>query len=313
MSSKIFVTKPSLPSLNEYTDLLKEVWSNKILTNNGPYTKKFEQELKSFLDVKYISLVSNATIGLMIAQKALNFKNEIITTPFSFIATAHSLKWNNCTPVFADTDKETGNLDVQSVKKMFSPLTGGILAVHNYGLPGQISAIESIARDNKIPLIFDAAPAFGVKYKDKSILEYGDLSVLSFHATKVFTSFEGGAIISHTQQMKNKIDRIKNFSIVNENTISGIGINGKMNELQSAMGLLQLKHVNENIEKRKIIFNTYSDAFQALKQIRTIKIENDLKYNFAYYPIFLNSFKIREKIYKVLKNENIICRKYWFL
>ena len=223
---KIFITQPALPPLDEYQELLKNIWSKKILTNNGPYHQEFEKKLCSFLGVKYISLFNNATIALIVAQKVLNFKNEIITTPFTFIATSHSIIWNNLSPVFADTDLEYGNLDINSVERLISKNTGGILAVHNYGLPGQVKELQSLSEKNNIPLIYDAAPAFGVEYNNDSILNYGDLSILSFHATKVFTTFEGGAVICKTKKIKDKIDLMRNFSILNECEVSSIGLNG---------------------------------------------------------------------------------------
>ena len=307
-----FITEPKLPPLEDFNKVLKKIWSNKVLSNNGPYHIEFEQKLCSYLGVKYISLFNNATIALIVAQKILGFKNEIITTPFSFIATAHSIKWNNYKPVFADVDSNSGNLDPKSVEKLISNKTSGILAVHNYGFPGDILTLEKMSKQFNLPLLYDSAPAFGVKIDNKSILNYGDLSILSFHATKVFTTFEGGAIISKTLEMKEKIDQIKNFSIKNAYEVSDVGINGKMNELQAAMGILQLKLIDDNIKKRKIIYNLYETELNSISNIRFIKYDNSLKYNFAYCAIFFNNMKNRNMIDNLLRKNKIFCRRYWY-
>ncbi len=313
MKEKIYITRPFLPPLEEYTDLLKQIWSSKNLTNNGPFNQKFEKALAKYLKVKYVSIVNNATTGLIIAQRSLGFKGEIITTPYSFIATTHSIYWNYFKPVFADTDSLMGNLNPAKVEKAISAKTGGILAVHNYGIPGDIKGMKSVAKTYKIPIIYDAAPALGVKVNGESILNHGDLSILSFHATKIFTTFEGGAIISKTIEMKNKIDKLINFSIKNEEEIYGLGINGKINEANAAMGLLQLKYIHQNIIKRKKIFQLYSNHLKDSTNIRILKIPKHIEYNYAYFPIFFNDgLKTREKIYNKLIEQNIFCRKYWY-
>lgn len=313
LKNKIYVTRPYLPPIDEYMSLLSDAWENRWLTNEGKLHFKLEEKLCNYLNVKHISLFNNATIALLVAQKALNFKNEIITTPFSFIATTHSIKWNGLEPIFVDTDDYYGNMDPQEIEKNIDEKTGGILAVHNYGLPGRLNEVEEISKRYDVPLIYDAAPAIGVKLNGDSVLNYGDLSILSFHATKVFTTFEGGAIISRSKEMKLKIDQLKNFAIVNEETIDGLGINGKMNEAEAAMGLLQLKYLEKNISKRKEIFYKYKLKLDKFNYIKTLDIKDGIEYNFGYFPIFFkNGFKEREKVYGDLYNEGIYCRKYWF-
>jgi len=312
-NNKIYVTKPSLPPIEEYTKILSRAWDAKWITNDGELHQEFEEELYRYLGVEYISLFNNATIALLIAQKALEFKGEIITTPYSFIATAHSIKWNGLTPIFVDTDDRFGNLLPEKVEEAISEKTGGILAVHNYGIPSDVKGMQKVAEKYELPLIYDAAPAMGVKYKGKTILHYGDLAVLSFHATKVFTTFEGGAIISRSAKMKKKIDQLKNFAILGPEEVGGLGINGKMNEAESAMGLLQMKYIDRNIKKRKEIYKFYTDSLKSTDDIRLLDIPNIIEYNYAYFPIFFTKgLSIRDKIYDIFMKHNIVCRKYWY-
>ena len=310
---EIFVTEPFLPPLDEYTKYLKEIWKTKQLTNMGEYHKKFELALSKYLNVEHVSLVNSATTGLIIAQRALGFSGEIITTPFSFIATAHTIKWNEFKPRFVDTDRYSGNLDPRQVEAAISQNTGGILAVFNYGIPENIECLQKISRKNKIPLLYDAAPALGVKYKGKSILKNGDAAVISFHGTKIFTTMEGGAIISKSSKIKKKVDRLKNFSILDYETVSGIGTNGKMNELQAAMGLLQLKYLDQSIKKRKLVYKKYCKHLNEINGISLLKIPNEIDYNYSYMPLFFDAGKTyRDKIFLEMKKNNIICRKYWY-
>ena len=310
---KIFVTKPFLPSIDEYYDSLKEIWKNGILTNVGPFHEKFENALAEFLGLPFVSLVNNATSGLMIALKALDFKNEVITTPFSFIATSHSIKWNGLDPVFADTDKRIGNLLVESIEKKININTSGILGVHNYGIPGDLDKMGSLSKKYKLPIIYDAAPALGVQLNGESLLKYGDLSIVSFHATKILTTFEGGAIISHSKLMKNRIDKIRNFGIKDEYTIDHLGINAKMSEPNAALGVLQLKYLDSIIQERKNIYNLYKEGLNQSNGCRLIEIPKNIKYNFAYCPvIFQDGPKTRDRAYNKMKSENIFCRKYWY-
>ena len=310
---KTFVTKPFLPPLDEYYQSLKKIWENGVLTNAGPFHQKFENALADFLDLPFVSLVNNATSGLMVAIKALELKNQVITTPFSFIATSSSIKWNGLDPVFADTDKDIGNMLLESVKKNINSSTSGILAVHNYGIPGDVVGMETLAKKHNLPLIYDAAPALGVKLNNKTLLKFGDLSVLSFHATKVFTTFEGGAIISHSKSMKNKIDRIRNFGIKDEYTVENLGINAKMSEPNAALGLLQLKYSDSILQERENIYHSYKQGIDASAGCRLIEIPKNILYNYAYCPIvFEEGLKARDKAYDKMKSENIFCRKYWY-
>lgn len=309
---KIYVTKPFLPPINEFVEYLEKIWERKILTNNGPLHLEFESKLCDYLGVKYVSLVNNATAGLMIAIEALGLKNEIITTPFSFIATSHSIKWNRCKPVFVDTDRITGNLLPENVEEALNNKTTGILATHNFGIPSNLDRMKILSEKHKIPLIYDAAPAIGVKINGDSILKFGDVSVLSFHATKIFNTFEGGAIICNTKELKDKVDKIRNFGITDEETVSCLGLNGKMSEVNAAMGLLQLKYIKKVISKRKNIYEMYREGLNASEKIQMIEIDKNIEYNYSYFPILFGGKDIRDKIYKSLKENNIYCRKYWY-
>ena len=313
LKDKIYITKPFLPPLDEYIKYLEKIWSSKQLTNSGPFHQQFEKELANYLGVKYVSLFNNATTGLLVAIKALELKGEIITTPYSFVATAHSIMWSGLTPVFVDTDSYAGNLNPEKVEEAINDKTGGILAVHNYGIPGDLEGMQDIAKKYNLPLIYDAAPAMGVNYKGNTILQYGDLAILSFHATKVFTTFEGGAIISRSAKMKEKIDQLKNFAILGPEEVGGLGINGKMNEAESAMGLLQLKYFDKNIIKRKEIFKFYVNSLKSRDEIILLDIPNIVEYNYAYFPIFfVRGLSIRDEIHDIFIANNIICRKYWY-
>ena len=308
----IYVTEPFLPPLEECLPYFQEIWKSKILTNNGPLLQEFEKKLRYYFEVENISVVNNATTGLMLACKALELKGEIITTPFSFIATSHVLDWIGLKPVFTDVDPIYGNINPELVRKNITPKTGGILATHNFGFPAQIEELDEIAKEFKLPLIFDAAPAMGVKYKGKQLISYGDASVLSFHATKVFTTFEGGAVHSVNKDVHEKINLYRNFGIVDENTVGGPGINGKMSEFQSTIGLVQLKYININITERKNRYNEYIKYLGNFKNIMIPKLPDALDYNFAYFPVYIkDGYNIREQIIKELNSKNIFCRKYW--
>lgn len=312
--SKIFVTQPSLPKLKDLEPYLKKIWDSKIVSNNGPLHKQLEDELCEYLNVPYISLVSNGTIGLIIALKALEIKGEVITTPYSFVATAHSLIWNKNKPIFIDIDPNTLNLDPKKIEAAITRSTTAIMPVHVYGNACDVDMIENIAKKNNLRVIYDASHAFGVNCHCGSILNHGDLSVLSFHATKVFNTFEGGAIISHDKKIKDRIDQIKNFGLIGETKIEKIGINGKMNEFSAAMGLLQLKQIDEDIEKRKKIYETYQ---KGLNQIRGIKCHTFIKMkknNYSYFPIFVeDDYPLtRDQLYNKLKNSGINGRRYFY-
>ena len=314
LKDKIYITKPFLPPLEEYTELLKLIWASKQLTNNGPFHQQFEKELANYLGVKYVSLFNNATTGLLVAIKALELKGEIITTPYSFVATAHSILWNRLTPVFVDIDPSTCNIDPDKIEKAITSNTSAILPVHVYGNPCETKKIKKIANKHNLKVIYDAAHAFGIKKNGNSILNSGDLSVLSFHATKVFNTFEGGAIVSHTEEMKKKIDDLKNFGFQDQITVEGIGINGKMNEVQAAMGLLQLKYIDSAIDKRKKITEIYRNGLDEVDGIHFFNAIEDVKHNYAYFPVFINELEYgmsRDEVFEKLIDENIFTRKYF--
>lgn len=315
MINPIYVTKPSLPPLDEFIPYLEKIWSNKILTNAGPFHKEFENELCLYLGVKYVSLFTNATIALVTALQALRISGEVITTPFSFVATSHALLWNGIKPVFIDINPSTLNIDPEKIEASITPQTTAILPVHCYGTPCDVNRIQEIADNYNLKIIYDAAHAFGVKYKNETILNYGDLSVVSFHATKVFNTFEGGAIISPDEKTKNRIDKLKNFGFVDETTVIAPGINGKMSEFNAALGLLQLKYFDENIKKRKIIDQTYKDKLKNICGIGLLENANKLNsINYAYFPILINNqYPIsRDELYKKLKENNIHPRRYFY-
>lgn len=315
MNKPIYVTQPALPALEEFIPYLQQIWENKILTNNGPFHQQLEQALATFLGVPYISLFANGTLALVTALQALRITGEVITTPYSFVATTHSLWWNNIKPVFVDIEPEFGNLDPDKIEAAITPKTTAIMPVHVYGNPCHVERIQKIADIYGLRLIYDAAHAFGVKYKGGNILNYGDLSILSFHATKVFNTFEGGAIISHDSATKQRIDYLKNFGFAGETTIMAPGINSKMNEVQAAMGLLQLKTFNESIEKRKLVANRYRELLKDVNGITMLPEPQETVSNYAYFPIFVNEQVYgmsRDDLYEKLKQHNIYGRRYFY-
>lgn len=315
MEKPIYVTQPSLPALEEFIPYLEKIWDNKILTNNGPMHIELEKELAEFLGVPFISLFANGTLALVTALQALRITGEVITTPYSFVATTHSLWWNNIKPVFVDIESDFCNLDPDKIEAAITPKTTAIMPVHVYGNPCYVEKIQKIADIYGLRLIYDAAHAFGVKYKGGSILNYGDLSILSFHATKVFNTFEGGAIISHDSATKQRIDYLKNFGFAGETTIMAPGINSKMNEVQAAMGLLQLKSFDESIEKRKVLADTYRELLKDIKGISMLPEPSATIPNYAYFPIFVNEKEYgmsRDALYEKMKQNNIYGRRYFY-
>lgn len=310
---KINVTVPFLPPLEEFIPYLEKVWSTKILTNGGPMHADLERELCKYLNVPFVCLFTNATIALLTAFKALNIKGEVITTPYSFVATSHSLLWNGLKPVFVDVDSSSLNIDPSKIEDAININTTAILPVHCYGNSCDVEAIQKIADKYRLKVIYDAAHAFGVNCHCGSILNHGDLSIISFHATKIFNTFEGGAIICHDQAMKNKIDELKNFGFSSETEVDSIGINGKMSEINAAMGLLQLKYVDAIILKRKIIYKLYRKKLSKIKGINFLKID-ELHSNFSYMPIMIDSNYLltRDELYQVLKNNSINSRRYFY-
>jgi len=310
----IFVTQPSLPPLEDLIPYLKQIWESKVLTNVGPFHKEFEMELCSYLGVSNISLFSNGTIALITALKALNITGEVITTPYSFVATAHSLLWNNVAPVFVDIDPVTLNLDPSKIEAAITPKTTAIMPVHVYGHPCDVDAIDAIAKRHKLKLIYDAAHAFGVQCHCGSVLNHGDLSVLSFHATKVFNTFEGGAIVSPNAATKRYIDKLKNFGFENEVSVTQTGINSKMNEFSAALGLLQLQQIDEQIEKRKAIDAAYREGLKNIPGIRCHAPPAPQKSNYSYFPIFVeDEYPLtRDRLYEKLKVNGINGRRYFY-
>lgn len=310
----IHVTKPYLPPLSEFTPLLENIWKSGVLTNGGPYHQELENALCEYLGVKYVSLFANGTVALLTALQALDIKGEVITTPFSFVATSHALMWNNLKPVFVDIDPNTFCIDPAKVEHAITCRTTAILPVHCYGYPCDVVSLEKIAKKHNLKLIYDAAHAFGVCGKDGSILNEGDLSVLSFHATKVFNTFEGGAIVSNDLETKKRIDRLKNFGIVNELSVTEVGINGKMSELNAAFGMLQLRYIDSAILMRKTVDQIYRDGLGKLAGIRISRVQNEIVHNYAYFPILItgDSCVSRDELYDFLRSNGIYTRKYFY-
>lgn len=311
----IYVTQPALPPLEELIDYLKQIWDSKILTNNGPFHQQFEKELADYLGVKYISVFANGTLALVTALQALRITGEVITSPFSFVATTHSLWWNNIKPVFVDIEPEYFTLDPEKIEAAITPQTTAIMPVHVYGNPCKMDAIQKIADTYGLKVIYDAAHAFGVTINGNSVLNYGDLSILSFHATKTFNTIEGGAIICHDEKSKRRIDFLKNFGFADEVTVVEPGINAKMNELQAAYGLVQLKHVDEYILKRKTVTERYREGLKDVKGIRFMNEIEGLRHSYTYFPVLIdeNDFgKSRDIVYETLKRHNVYARRYFY-
>ena len=310
----IYVTQPYLPPLEEYTEYLKKIWETKWLTNNGEFHKELENELAEYLGIEYISLFANGTIALIVALQALRITGEVITTPYSFVATAHALWWNGVTPVFADISVPGCNLDPEKIEAAITPKTTAILPVHVYGNPADVGKIEEIANAHGLKVIYDAAHAFGVKIHERSVLNFGDLSILSFHATKPFNTFEGGAIVSHNPEMKKRIDFLKNFGFKNEISVIGPGINGKMNELQAAFGLLQLKKYEGQLTKRRKIAETYREQLGNTAGVTFLEDIAGITHNYAYFPVFIEEdYPLsRDALYEKLKKHNIFGRRYFY-
>ena len=301
-----YVTKPSLPPLSEFHQMLSEIWESEYITNSGPFHQKLEEELAKYLGVEYISVFSNGTLALITALQALNIKGEVITTPYSFVATANSLMWNGITPVFADINDQDCNINLSAIEKAITPNTTALMPVHVYGVPCEVEAIEKLAKKYNLKVIYDAAHAFAIKKNGQSIHNYGDLSILSFHATKVYNTIEGGAIISHSKEMKTKI--------IDELTVVDSGINAKMNEVQAAYGLLNLKYIDENIQKRKEVHAYYTTLLKEVKGLKILDIEHVENYNYGYFPVFLDSnYPIsRDQLYDLLMANNIYSRRYFY-
>lgn len=315
MKSNITVTQPALPPLEEFIPYLEKIWDNKWLTNNGPFHQQFEEELAKYLGVKYISVFTNGTLALITALQSLRITGEVITTPYSFVATTHSLWWNNIKPVFVDIEPKFMNIDPYKIEAAITPKTTAIMPVHVYGNPCNVEEIQKIADTYGLRVIYDAAHAFGVKKAGNSILNWGDLSIMSFHATKVFNTIEGGAIVSNDEKTKKRIDLLKNFGFKDEVTVVEPGINAKMNEVQAAYGLLQLRHVDSYISRRKEIVTLYNQLLSSVPGIGLMSIEDDVKHTYPYYPIFVNTKDYgisRDNLYEKLKTHDIFGRRYFY-
>lgn len=324
----ITVTSPLLPDLDEFYELLKQIWESKRITNMGAFHKKLEKALAEYLHVPYVCLFTNGTLPLMTALQALRITGEIITTPYSFVATTHSIWWNGCKPVFVDIDPNTGNLDPDKIEAAITPATTCIMPVHVYGKPCDTKRIQEIADKYGLKVIYDAAHAFGVEvpadqyglepYDDKGlagIMNAGDMSTLSFHATKVFNTIEGGALIVHDEKMKKRIDQLKNFGITDEVTVVAPGINGKMDEMRSAYGLLNLKKVDTAIKARQAVAQQYRSALSEVKGISFWDDMPGIRHNYSYFPIFIDADQYgesRDSLYYRLKEQNILSRRYFY-
>jgi dTDP-4-amino-4,6-dideoxygalactose transaminase len=315
MFKPIYVTQPSMPPLEEFNGYLKQIWDSKWLTNSGPFHDQLEKELSDFLGVKYISLFSNGTLALITALQTLRITGEVITTPFSFVATTHSLWWNGINPVFADIEKDSCNINPDTIEAAITPKTTAIMPVHVYGNPCNVEKIQQIADRYGLKVIYDACHAFGVSINGNSVLNFGDLSVLSFHATKVFNTFEGGAIICHDDKTKKRIDFLKNFGYDGELKVVAPGINAKMNEIQAAFGLIQLKYVEKAIAKRKKISEFYRESLNNVDGLSCMKEQEGVASNYPYFPVFIdeNKFGIsRDNLNEFLKNNQIYGRRYFY-
>ena len=314
MHKNIYVTQPYLPPLDEFLPYLEKIWSNKILTNGGPFHQQLEAALCEYLGVKHLALFANGTIALLTALQALRISGEVITTPYSFVATAHSLLWNRIKPVFVDVDPNTLNLDPTKIEAAITHETTALMPVHCYGNPCDVEAIQKIADKYNLSVIYDAAHAFGVQCHCGSVLNHGDLSVLSFHATKVFNTFEGGAIVCPDAKTKRHIDNLKNFGFVDEVTVVAPGINGKMSEINSAFGLLQLKHVDQALVRRAEIDSIYRSQLNGVPGIRCIATSGQKISNHSYFPIIVeaNYPLSRDALYHKFKEQGIYSRRYFY-
>lgn len=314
MKNNVYVTSPLLPPLEEFIPYLEQIWENKFLTNGGQFHQQLEKELAEYLGVEHLCLFSNGTLALLTALQALRITGEVITTPYSFVATSHSLLWNGLTPVFADIDPVTCNIDPAKIEQLITPATSAILPVHCYGIPCDVDGIQKIADAWGLKVIYDAAHAFGVKKEGQSVLNCGDLSILSFHATKVFNTFEGGAIICPDARMKQRIDYLKNFGFAGETTVVAPGINAKMNEVQAAFGLVQLQHIDGALAARRAIYQRYCELLSDIDGIGVFTAPDNVEWNHSYFPVMVNAAYplCRDQLYDVLKEENIYSRRYFY-
>lgn len=310
---RIHVTKSFLPELKEYVAYLEGIWERGHLTNHGPLVLELEEKLRKLLGVKHFFFVTNGTVALQVAIRAADLEGDVITTPFSYVATTSSLVWERCRPVFADIDPNTFTISAESVRSVITPATRGILATHVYGNPCAVEAIEAIARVHQLKVIYDAAHAFGVEFKGQSLLNYGDISTLSFHATKLFHTIEGGAIVCSDDALAHRISYMRNFGHNGPEAFHGMGINGKASEFQAAMGLCVLPHLDEIMEARKRICQNYDTLLSGIPGIQKITLtEGTSRYNYAYYPLVFSSEDILLHVKQNLENQDIMCRRYFY-
>ena len=311
----IYVTRPVLPKLEEVMDKLQDIWMSKWLTNNGPQHFMLEQDLTEFLKVPYVSLFNNGTIALIVACQSLRLQGDVITTPFTFAATPHVLTWNNINPIFCDVDNETMNIDADKIESMITPHTSAILAVHVFGTPCNVEKIQAIADRYGLRVVYDAAHAFGVEIDGKGIGNFGDISMFSFHATKLYHTVEGGALVYGDKNLKQRIDLLKNFGIKNEDEVVMPGINGKLDEIRSAIGRIMLKYVDAEQEKRRRLHAVYNEELGDVAGIKLMPICGDnVKRNYQYYVIRIDEKifgKSRDDVYDELKKYNVFARKYF--
>lgn len=314
-NKQIAVTSPLLPDLDEYTQLLKEIWDSKWITNNGFFHKRLERELADYLKVPYLSLFTNGTLPLITALQALRITGEVITTPYSFVATTHSLWWNGIKPVFVDIDPENCGLNPDKIEAAITPKTTAIMPVHCYGKPCDVEGIQRIADKYGLKVIYDAAHAFGVEINGKSILEYGDMSTLSFHATKVYNTLEGGALVVKDEKTKQRIDHLKNFGFAGETEVVAPGINSKMDEVRAAYGILNLKQVDTAIELRHRVAVRYREALKNVEGVTFFEDIQGVKHNYSYFPIFIDAEKYgmtRDELYFKMKEQDVLGRRYFY-
>jgi dTDP-4-amino-4,6-dideoxygalactose transaminase len=311
VTDTINVTKPDIPEIEDYIKYLKEIWKNEWLTNDGEFLRLFEIKLKEHLKLRNVIVVSNGTLAIHMALKALNIKGDVITTPFTFSATTNALIWEGLNPVFADIDSETFNIYPSDVEKKITDETSAILAVHVYGNPCYVEELQEISIENDIKLIYDSAHSFGVEYKKKSVLNYGDISTLSFHATKVFNTVEGGAITAQDEKILEKLKLLRNHGIKSEEEVLLPGTNAKMNEFQAAMGLCNIKIIEDKLKQRKELYDHYKENLASFDNIKFQKLIAS-KYNYSYMPVCFENIKVRDKIYSELIKDNIYSRKYFY-
>ena len=312
---QITVTSPLLPDLEEFNLMLKEIWDSKWITNNGQFHKQLEKNLAEYLGVPFVSLFTNGTLPLLTALQALRITGEVITTPYSFVATTHCIWWSGCKPVFVDIDPLSGNIDPEKIEAAITPKTTAIMPVHVYGKPCDTKRIQEIADKYGLKVIYDAAHAFGVKVNGESILNAGDMSTLSFHATKVYNTLEGGAMVMHDEVTKKRIDYLKNFGFAGETEVIAPGINSKMDEVRAAYGILNLRQVEAAIEARRQVAIKYREALRKVDGITFMEDMDGVQHNYSYFPIFIDAEKYgltRDELYFKMKSANVLGRRYFY-